>query len=213
MNEVLRLQAVFETPSLDNRYYTAWNIPVFKPFTFIRLWGEMNEAEISLFVMQLADYNQISLNNDLSVIIQLILAKKGLILPGGIAAISTDKEIQPSCCSGLESWREWANFLKTEQAPWWGHDPSPWVELRGETVRFWSDGGLELEPARKAFYLEMSRSQFKGAIASVQADLRGFLSALGNWGMAKEIPETPALCAKIDQCFKIIPAWGRSRHH
>ncbi|MFP4008503.1 MAG: hypothetical protein ACLFV6_10950 [Spirulinaceae cyanobacterium] len=209
MTETIQLQAVFETPDLDREYYQAWDILIFKPYKFVRLWGGMSEAEISLFIMQLADYNEISLNNDLLIIINFILMEKELVLPGGIAAISSKKEIKPSCCSGLESWREWVDFLNTEQTPWWGHDPSPWVELQGDSVRLWSDGGLY--PVRKAFYLELSRSQFKGAIASVQADLQAFLSALGNWGMAKEIPETPALCVKIDHSFNITPSWGRSR--
>lgn len=209
MTDLIQLQAVFETPDLDPKDYQAWNIPIFKPFNFVRLWGEMSEAEISLFMMQLADYNKISLDNELPIILELILAKQTLILPGGIAAISSKKEIMPSCCNGLETWREWTNFLKTEQTPWWGHDPSPWVELRDNTVRLWSDGGLG--EARKAFYLELSRSQFKGAIASVQADLQAFLGAIGNWGMARKITQTPALCAKIDQCFDITPSWARSR--
>lgn len=208
ITDTIQLQAVFETPDLDPKYYQAWDIPIFKPYQFVRLWGEMSEAEISLFLMQLADYNQISLNSDLLIIIELILAAKSLVLPGGIAAISSDKKITPSCCNGLETWREWADFLKTQQSPWWGHDPSPWVEWRDNTVRLWSDGGIV--EVRKAFYLEMSRSQFKSAIASVQADLQAFLGAVGNWGMTREITETPGLCAKIDQCFNITPSWGRS---
>ncbi|MEC4865112.1 MAG: hypothetical protein SAJ11_03310 [Jaaginema sp. PMC 1078.18] len=50
------------------------------------------------------------------------------------------------------------------------------------------------------------------AIASLQADLRGFLSAVGNWGMAKEIPETLALCEQIDRSFQITSSRARERY-
>lgn len=122
------MQAVIELPYYEGRFSSPWRIPDFKPFSMLRLQGEMTYPQIGLVFAQLADFNQIELANDAQVVLEQILEAEDLILPGGIQVISEEKVIAPSCCCGLETWREWVEFLETGESPWLGHDPSPWVE-------------------------------------------------------------------------------------
>jgi hypothetical protein len=137
MSTFIQMQAVIEAPYYEGEFLCPWEVPEVRPFSLIRLWGEMTYPEIGLVFAQLAQYNQIKLSSDKQVVLKQILKAKSLVLPGGIQVVCTGQDtISPSCCCGLETWREWIDFLKTGQSPWLGHDPSPWVEGLGDIILF-----------------------------------------------------------------------------
>ncbi len=151
MNSSIQMQAVIEAPYYECEFLCPWEISEFEPCSTLRLWGEMEYPEIGLVFAQLAKYNQIELTGDKQVALDQILAAESLVLPGGIQVVCKDRDttISPSCCCGLETWRQWIDFLQTGESPWLGHDPSPWVEGLGDVVRIWSDGGMESDFSRQ----------------------------------------------------------------
>ncbi|NEQ68301.1 MAG: hypothetical protein F6K21_22930 [Symploca sp. SIO2D2] len=206
MDSLIQMQAVVETPYHEGEFVCPWEVPEFQPFSLLPVSGEMTYPEIGLVVAQLAQYNQIELTNDKQVVLRDILKAEGLVLPGGIQVISEGKKpISPSCCGGLETWREWIDFLQTGDSPWLGHDPSPWMENQGYFIRIWSDGGME--PAKNAFYIDVSRSDFERGLRQVEQELQAFLFCIESWAQEIEFAESRELLQKVDECFQIGTAF------
>jgi hypothetical protein len=202
MIDPFQLYAVIEAPYYQDEFIFPWDVPVFDSFSRIRLSGEMTYPEIGLVFAQLARYNQVDLSGESQTVLNQILEAESLVLPGGIQAVWADKVISPSCCCGLETWRDWQEFLKTGETPWLGHDPSPWLEIRGDLIRIWSDGGLD-ESIKNAFYVEIKRSAFREAIQSVERDLQGFLFCISSWAIEVGFQQSDELFQKFDRCFHI----------
>jgi hypothetical protein len=202
MTSPFHLQAVIEAPYFQDKFICHWDVPPFKPFSWIRLSGEMTYPEIGLVFAQLVQYNKVDLSGESYTVLKQILETESLVLPGGIQAVWADKVISPSCCCGLETWRDWQEFLKTGETPWLGHDPSPWLEIRGDLIRIWSDGGLG-ESIKNAVYIEIERSAFRAGIQSAEKDLQAFLFCIGSWALEVGFEQSDELFQKFDQCFHI----------
>jgi hypothetical protein len=131
-----------------------------------------------------------------------IIAAESLVLAGGIQAIFKEKIISPSCCCGLEGWREWQDFLQTGETPWLGHDPSPWIDRVGDMIRIWSDGGLG-DSIENTFKIEVTCTEFDRALEIVERDLLGFRLCMESWCEAVEFDLASRLAEKVNQCFGI----------
>jgi hypothetical protein len=202
MNSPFYLQAVIEFYGLAAESACPWEIAKLDGFAWIRLSAEMTQPEIGLFFAQLAHYNQIDLSENRATILRKILAADGLVLAGGIQAVSAEQVISPSCCCGLEDWRKWQEFLRTGETPWLGHDPSPWLEQVGSVIRIWSDGGLG-DSMKNAFKIEVDRPTFERALRSVEQDLLGFRFCIESWCESIEFEQASELANKVEQCFQI----------
>jgi hypothetical protein len=133
------------------------------------------ETEVALVVAQLARYGHGG--NGLQDLASLVESFPK-VAPGGISASDEHQEIHPSCCCGIEGWREWSQLLAGGHGPWLGHDPAPWVELHDGAVLVWPDGGLvnvDIEGMRP---VRFSKAEFEAALVHVEADLRDFLGRL-----------------------------------
>src|SRR5579859_4713922 len=107
---------------------------------FIRLCGETSDDDVGLVVAQLGVYGH---GGAARTDFGALIGGFPRVAPGGLAAIDERQQIEPSCCSGLEGWREWHQLLTTpDQSPWMGHDPAPWIERSGTDFLVWPDGGL-----------------------------------------------------------------------
>jgi len=200
MSSPFQLQAVIEFYGLDATV-CPWEIAEIDG-SWLRLSAEMMQPEIGLFFAQLANYNQIDLSQTKEAILKKILGADSLILAGGIQAMFKEQEISPSCCCGLEGWREWQNFLETGGTPWLGHDPSPWLEQVDGMIRIWSDGGLG-DSMEDAFKIEVERPVFKRAFQSVERDLLGFRFCIEGWCESIGFERASELAQKIERCFHI----------
>lgn len=201
MNSLIQMQAVMETPDYEDDVSCPWQIPEYTPFSMIRLFGEITSPEVGIVFAQLAEYNQIELANDKQSVLEQILEAESLVLPGGIKVISKDKSISPSCCCGLETWREWIMFLETGQSPWLGHDPSPWLERQGDLIRIWSDDSIE--PVSRVFCIDVPRPDFERALILVERDLQAFLYSIESWAQDVGFARSNELSQKFDECFNI----------
>lgn len=112
-----------------------------------------------------------------------LLAQELLIFAGGLRVCdtSTGMAIVPGCCAGLEDWRDLTQAI-TGGSPWLGHDPGPEVEVVGDDLRVWQDGGPNRHRGPWAgLHLDMPRSALPERLMRAQQDLVGFLAALTAW--------------------------------
>jgi hypothetical protein len=203
MSRSFALRATIESPYFPEDFSCPW--PVFgfnNPGPHIRLSGDMNYGQIGLVIALLAEYNRVNLSDTKQAVLNDILDCTSLILPGGIQAIEGDRVISPGCCCGLEGWQEWQDFSKTGQTPWLGHDPSPWLEQKGDLVRIWSDGGTG-ESRQKAFSIDVYHSIFCQQLIAVEKDLQAFLFCLDSWVREIGFDRPKELVQRFDLCFKI----------
>ena len=202
MNSSFQLQAVIDFYDFDAESSCPWEIAEITGSDCIRLSAEMSQPEIGLFFAQLVRYNRIDFSESQEAILKEILAADGLALAGGIQAIFEEQVISPSCCCGLEGWREWQDFLKTNKTPWLGHDPSPWIEQVDDVIRIWSDGGLG-DSMKDAFKIEVNRPAFERELQAVERDLLGFRFCIERWCESVGFEQASELAEKIKRCFQI----------
>lgn len=151
---------------------------------WIRVGPEISNDDIALLVFQLADYNKgNSAGPPLSP--EAIVRHSRLLLPGGLAALDGDTQIHPSCCCGLEGWRDWFRLLESGVSPWLGHDPDPWVEAKEGGFVVWpgADFGATFGPSGEmdGRGVAFSRDELHEALDQVQSSLAGFVPRLVSW--------------------------------
>ena len=164
----------------------------------------MTAGDIGLVFAQLVNYNRIE-GRGIDALQAGIVEAESLILPGGLQSSCGDQEIDPGCCCGLESWREWKQVLEG-RSPWLGHDPAPWVELSGSVVQVWSDGGLG--EARDAFSIPFERQRFEAELDRAGKELRTFLTLSAAWAQSAGFSDVDGVCRKLDRCFAISRPHG-----
>jgi hypothetical protein len=101
-------------------------------------------------------------------------------LRGGFAVVDQGRTISPSCCCGLETWRDWTRVLSGGGSPWTGHHPSPLVEVLEGNVQLWSDGATGRKPPAES-PIVFTSEQFEKAVRRAATDLEGFVFALYAW--------------------------------
>lgn len=201
MTSLPELYPVVEAPYYENKTSWPWPIADIEPGTFVRLSGQMTSLEVGSVMAQLVSYNQIKAETRTENLLQSLMAKETLVLPGFLQASFNAKSINPGCCCGLETWRESLQVILSGQSPWMGHDPSPWIEWAGSIVRVWSDGAHwdVCEP----WSIEFQKDGFLTQLKGIENKLIDFYPLILAW--AKDVgfssPET--LGDKIDACFHL----------
>jgi len=175
MHEPPELHAVVEVAIGDERLW--FELPARPWPAFVRLSGSTPENEVALFVAVASSYGRGHLP---AASASLLLEEFPHVLPGGLAVVTRERSVFPSCCCGLEAWPEWEHVLETSGGPWMGHDPSPLVEVVGEEIHVWSDGAMGEKPVDER-PIVFRRAQFTSALAQVSRDLQAFLPLLHRW--------------------------------
>ena len=80
---------------------------------YVRLSREAQPDVVSLVVGTLATWGREKADWS----IEALEREFPAAIPGGIAAVDQGKLIGPSCCCGLETWREWLDVLNTRRTP------------------------------------------------------------------------------------------------
>ena len=194
------LHPVVEAPWFEGVPPWPWSIADCKPFSFIRLSGDMTELEVGSVMAQLVGEES---EPTIAGLVAAEIEREALSLRGGIQVSGRGQEINPSCCCGLEEWREWLACLTSGKSPWMGHDPTPWIEWAGDIVRVWSDGGYDLAPALDAFAIELRRERLVAELGRVEQELQAFLLRVGVWAETVGFQDPPALCRLLDRNFGI----------
>ncbi|MFF3257458.1 hypothetical protein ACFYWP_42285 [Actinacidiphila glaucinigra] len=82
--------------------------------------------------------------------------------------------VEPGCCNGLETWRDWLEVLDGTGCASFGHDPSSVADRVGDIVRLTFDAcGTDGSPV-----IELSVDQARRLVAGAQQDLHTMTSFL-----------------------------------
>lgn len=160
------------------------------------LSGRMSREDVGTALAAIAQFtNQQKVEADGPSMLGVLLDRK-VSASGGLLVrdIGTGVEIEPGCCVGLETWRDWQQLLDG-RAPWLGHDPEPGVEFADGVARLWPDGRRTGGPA-----CEIRIADLPEHLGRVQRDMQGFLELVRTWapyGMGER------LAAAIDRDFHI----------
>lgn len=169
---------------------------------FVRLFDRTPPEHMSLIAYVLSWYNSISRHiPPLST--EELAKEESLVLPGGLAATNGMRTIYPSCCSGLEQWRDWFKLYDGAGSPWMGHDPSPFVENSDAGFIVWPDGGLNEPLPEKDDTIFFTRANLKIALTNVTADLQNFLSSFHSWFITIGINHPEAIIKNFAKSFYI----------
>lgn len=136
--------------------FTLWPITARTGRSLIRVSASTSPADVGTVMAALQPQGSdapAAHPRDAAAVLRVIIEADCLIAAGGLLARDTQTgvAILPSCCCGLESWREWTAVPRGGQS-WLGHSPAPWVEHLDNAVRIWPDGGLgeDLPPIERA---------------------------------------------------------------
>ncbi|MFY1632391.1 hypothetical protein ACN27F_03730 [Solwaraspora sp. WMMB335] len=199
------LQAVVQVPMFSEGP-APWPVAAVAPGSWLVLSAGCTAEQAGLFVASLATRIDVASPGGRDEVVDALLAEELLIVAGGLQLSDTSAGtvIVPGCCCGLEDWREWTRVL-IDGSPWLGHDPGPEIEVIGEDVRVWQDGGPNRERGRWAEQrVDLPCRAFPQLLLGVQRDLFGFLNALAGWAKQTGLgPRGAALVERVDQHFAI----------
>ena len=180
------------------------------PGAYVTLDGTADDADIGSVMAQLAGYNQLLPFNAVAAGLDRLATERSLVLPGGLRATHGDRSITPSCCAGLEGWREWLYFLESGQSPWMGHSPDPWAEQDGGRVRLWSEvWPADSDPPSTVTALEAPLPEFERELRRAADGLVGFLNRVESWATALGGTERGAAVARaFDENFNVTRVYS-----
>ncbi|MEU4689394.1 hypothetical protein [Actinoplanes sp. NPDC023714] len=169
-----------------------WPVADLAPGSWLVLGGGCSGAQAGTFVWALAGACGDGTPEE---VIAGLVAEEALIVAGGlrVADSRTGAVVTPGCCAGLEDWRDWATVLDGG-SPWLGHSPDPAVEVAGDVIRVWQDGGAG---RRRSARVDIPRADLPVLLDGVQRDLAAFLEVLAGWSGA------PALVRAVDDALRI----------
>jgi hypothetical protein len=157
----------------------------------VELHGNISNPDIARVVAMLAGYNGVATSGPVEDVARALEMAESLIVPGGLMVRTDDLEIPPSCCCGLESWREWYGVAPEGSSPWLGHSPSPWVECRDDCAVIWVDGDL----GNQSSNVSVAYSEGDDALQSAHAALVAFTARLSSW-LSTRAPQSEAALLK-----------------
>lgn len=177
---------------------------------YLHLTGDVTPAEVGSAEAAIARYGAAADapngGRASPAILRAMLEREHIVIPGGILALNdeTRVDITPGCCSGLEDWRDWVDFLGDGVTPWTGHDPAPELELRDGSVYLSSDAaGTE-----GVFTFSMTRDEYVAQLASVERHLAEFTRELERWAQAVVPDIATPLVARLRDVYRAEPPLG-----
>jgi hypothetical protein len=195
------LHAVIEAPNEAPSFVSG--LPPLPWPSHVRLSGQVGLDEVALVIAQLATYGRAP--DPAFADLAGLADNFPVVLPGGLAAISGGIAIYPSCCCGLEGWREWDALLDEGSQPWLGHDPSPWVEVVEEGFVVWPDQGSSASPDK---CIRFSEAGLRFAVVEASRDLREFLQPLRTWVAERAPALADRIVAEFSKNFVSPPGPG-----
>lgn len=200
------MQAVVQVPALRADSPQPWPVAPMAAWSWLVLDAGCPDEEVGLFVSVLAHRLDVASRERRDEVVDTLLAEDFLIVAGGLRLVDdvTGMVVVPGCCMGLEDWRDWVQVL-AGGTPWLGHDPGPDVEVIGDDLRVWQDGGPGRHHGRWAdTNVLMPRLALSELLRDVHRDLLGFLTVLGGWTRRIGLAERGvALTEAVDRNFAI----------
>lgn len=191
---MLKLSPAIEVwPSLEA---PAW-VPPVTAKTWIVLNADTSLDDVARIVARVAEYVSDCLPASPDEAAQVIALAEVVVVSGGLIVTGNGFRSEPSCCCGLEQWREWYGVKPGGSSPWLGHDPTPGVEC-GET-----EAVICSDSTDEAARLTVSYLDLAVALAEADADLTAFLSRLDVWRRAAAISQALDVVGRFADAFAI----------
>ncbi|MFK0128999.1 hypothetical protein ACIQRZ_01470 [Streptomyces rubiginosohelvolus] len=201
------MQPVLEIFAADD--FALWPVGEHESFGYLVLNGKLTPAEVGTAVMRIADCNDFEPEEEhgpcptdpLGIFLHGLLTMPDLFAAGGFRvtdAATGTVFVEPGCCNGLETWRDWLDVLDGTGRAHFGHDPSSAAERLGDTVRLTHD----VYRADGSKVTELPADQVRRLVADARHDLEDFLGLAGAWAEqhlpAHAAPVTAALARALD---------------
>ncbi|MGW1464532.1 hypothetical protein ACWCPT_09305 [Streptomyces sp. NPDC002308] len=193
--------------------FALWPVGEHQPYGYLVLNGELTPAEVGTAVMQIADCNDVESEEEhgpcptdpLGRFLHGLLTMPDLFAAGGFRVTDTTTGavfVEPGCCNGLETWRDWLEVLDGTGCSSFGHDPSSVAERVGDIVRLTLDAyGTDGSPV-----IELSVDRIRGLVAGAQKDVQDFLSLAGAWAEHHLPAHAAAVTAALARALDLAPA-------
>ncbi len=172
-----KVSAVIQDPYFEQ---PSWISKVeYKETTYLSRFSTSEDA--ALFLTLVCGYNNIEVDREPAEVLNELITFDEIALSGGIAFEDKNKVIVPSCCCGLENWRDVLEAVQSKKDIWLGHDPFPTLEYLNDSVRVWSDDytgtfrkDLSERELQKMFYIEYNRKDLIIKLHAIETDLLEF---------------------------------------
>ncbi|MEV6758233.1 hypothetical protein [Streptomyces sp. NPDC051214] len=183
---VIVMQPVLEISAADG--FALWPVSEAESCGYLVLNGELTPAEVGTAVMRVAACNDFEPEEEhgpcptdpLGIFLHGLLTMPDLFAAGGFRVtdnVTNTVFVEPGCCNGLETWRDWLEMLDGTGCAYFGHDPSSVAERVNDVVRLTLDAhGADGSPV-----IELSADQVRRLITGAQQDLQDFISLAGTW--------------------------------
>ncbi|MEH1122879.1 hypothetical protein [Micromonospora sp. CPCC 206061] len=154
------------------------------PDRLLPLSGALDRDELGLAVAVMVEYaggdalKAADAPSVLAAFVESIPEAEALAVPGGLALVDAGAgiRIEPGCCFGLESWREWAR-VPAGESPWLGHSPDPWIEHRPDgTLRVWAGSDTV-----KSAHIDTTTAALAGMLGDAERALDEFVDQVEHW--------------------------------
>lgn len=208
---VIVMQPVLEISAADD--FALWPVGEHESYGYLVLDGELTPAEVGTAVMRIADCNDFESDEEhgpcptdpLGAFLHGLLTMPNLFAAGGFRVTDNATDtvfVEPGCCSGLETWRDWLEMLDGSGCAYFGHDPSSVAERVGDTVRLTLDAyAKDGSPV-----IELPVDQVRALVTGAQQDLRDFLGLAGTWAEQHLPTRAAAVTAALARALDLGPA-------
>lgn len=201
------IDPVVETYGVSD--FTAWPTGDLPAGNLLRVSGRLTSADVGTVMAVIATCVDGVADPDAmtSPLLQRMIEADWLIAPGGLRVHDSARGLtmNPSCCSGLESWREWQD-VSDGRGLWLGHSPTPWIEHLDRTIRIWPSGGEHAVPPEGASPIEITTTELPDLISTAHHQLLEFLDLVEPWAFALGESRAHELASAIDRHFHITEA-------
>ncbi|MEV6731380.1 MULTISPECIES: hypothetical protein [unclassified Streptomyces] len=205
------MQPVLEIFAADD--FALWPVGERESYGYLVLNGELTLAQVGTAVMRIADCNDFEPEEEhgpcptdpLGTFLHGLLTMPDLFAAGGFRVTDNTTDtvfVEPGCCSGLETWRDWLEALDGTGCSYFGHDPSSVAERVGDTVRL----TLDAHAKDGSPVIELPVDEVRALVAGAQQDLQDFLSLAGTWAEQHLPTHAAAVIAALARALDLRPA-------
>ncbi|WP_448321338.1 hypothetical protein [Streptomyces sp. CO7] len=205
------MRPVLEVYAADG--FALWPVGEYEAYGYLVLHGELTPTEVGRAVTQIARCNDFEPEEEhgprptdpLGAFLHGLLTLPYLLASGGFRVTGTATGtvfVEPGCCNGLETWRDWLEVLDGTGCTSFGHDPSSMAERVDDVVRLTFD----VDEADGSPVVELSVDEVRGLVAGAERDLRDFLGLAGTWAEQHLPAHAATVTAALARALDLTPA-------
>ncbi|MET7744819.1 hypothetical protein [Streptomyces sp. NPDC005385] len=206
------MHPVLEMSAADG--FALWPVGEYESYGHLVLNGELTPVEVGTAVRRIAECNDFEPEEEhgpcpsdpLGIFLHGLLTMPDLFAAGGFRVVDHDTDtdtvfVEPGCCNGLESWRDWLEVLDGTGYSYFGHDPSSVAERTGAIVRLTLDAyGTDGSPV-----IELPVDRVRRLVVGAQQDLQDFLGLAGTWAEQHLPSHAAAVTAALARALDLVP--------